>query len=466
MPANGQAVCELWDLTRPVLPPRSRLYHLEPIGLGTPAVESLTGYLARLAEAHCVSPRQLLLQEVVPLLGRPRLAKPVNGGLSAFWAKDARALNGMRTLARDGVRALESLTLRHDLRFLTLLPWAEGLTPAGVLRARRAWCPDCYTTWQTAQQPIYEPLLWALSVVEICPQHQRRLCWQCPHPLCRQPLAFLGPRARPGYCSKCQGWLGLGPETESGERAVLPADEQAWQTWLVNAIGEMLARGPSLSVPPRPPNLARVMRPYLQPARSGRAKRLAQALRASASTVSAWRAGGRRPQLDYLLRLCYHFDLSPVRLLTDDTLAINLTETQTRLLPEHLSNPKRQRRPFERQRIRQALETALASDEQPPPPMRTVARRVGYAPSFLHSYFPDLCRAISARYLAEAKARGQQRLQALCEQVRQAATTIHAEGSYPSATRISLRLSEPGFMRHPSAMATWRQTLRALGWNS
>ena len=41
-------------------PPRSRLYSLEPIGVGTAMVESLTGYVARLAEAHSVSAGDLV----------------------------------------------------------------------------------------------------------------------------------------------------------------------------------------------------------------------------------------------------------------------------------------------------------------------------------------------------------------------------------------------------------------------
>jgi hypothetical protein len=61
---------ESWDLTLPTLSRRSRLYQLEPIGIGTPMVESLSGYLARLAEAHCLSPYLLDLKEVAPLVGR------------------------------------------------------------------------------------------------------------------------------------------------------------------------------------------------------------------------------------------------------------------------------------------------------------------------------------------------------------------------------------------------------------
>jgi hypothetical protein len=40
---------ESWDLEKPSIPDRSRLYQLEPIGIGTPHVESLTGYISRLS---------------------------------------------------------------------------------------------------------------------------------------------------------------------------------------------------------------------------------------------------------------------------------------------------------------------------------------------------------------------------------------------------------------------------------
>lgn len=50
---------EEWDMNIPAIPPRSRLYRLEPVGIGTPYVESLTSYIARLAAEHCVTPKNL-----------------------------------------------------------------------------------------------------------------------------------------------------------------------------------------------------------------------------------------------------------------------------------------------------------------------------------------------------------------------------------------------------------------------
>ena len=45
----------VWETQVFELPERSRLYSLSPVGIGTPQVESLSGYIARLAEAHVLS---------------------------------------------------------------------------------------------------------------------------------------------------------------------------------------------------------------------------------------------------------------------------------------------------------------------------------------------------------------------------------------------------------------------------
>jgi hypothetical protein len=45
---------EAWDQAAAPVTARSRLYALMPIGIGTSLVESLIGYVVRLAEAHAV----------------------------------------------------------------------------------------------------------------------------------------------------------------------------------------------------------------------------------------------------------------------------------------------------------------------------------------------------------------------------------------------------------------------------
>ena len=59
------ATYEKWDMTAPIVPPRSRFFNLSPAGLGTSMVECLTSYLSRLAQAHSVTPGVLHHREVM-----------------------------------------------------------------------------------------------------------------------------------------------------------------------------------------------------------------------------------------------------------------------------------------------------------------------------------------------------------------------------------------------------------------
>lgn len=110
------------DLQKPAIPSRSRLYSLEPIGVGTPLVESLTGYVTRLAQAHCTLTGILIVSEIAPLIkegyvfdGRQKTINPIYG-----FSSSRRALNGTGLMASTLIQALEALTLRGDLLCLTM----------------------------------------------------------------------------------------------------------------------------------------------------------------------------------------------------------------------------------------------------------------------------------------------------------------------------------------------------------
>lgn len=153
----------LWE--KPDLPrlPRSRLYSLEPHGLGTPHVESLTSYLRRLAAAHSVTVSKLVKKEIV-LLCRPGRAK--NNLLDT----NSRRLHSGRELVLEVTWALQCLTGRPHLPFLTFVPWMDVAVFDEVLRPSRAWCVACLEEQRQAGLDITEPLLWALQPLEICPK--------------------------------------------------------------------------------------------------------------------------------------------------------------------------------------------------------------------------------------------------------------------------------------------------------
>jgi hypothetical protein len=469
MLAEPGGVLDLWDLTPPLIPPRSRLFCLPPIGIGTPGVESLTGYVARLATAHGVLVRRLVADEILPLLGRAYLLGPAHAGrTSSFWQdSEARALNGTGTLARDVGRVLERLTRRDDLRLLTMRPWAEVVPVTGLLRRHRAWCPVCYEEWRQAGQVIYEPLLWTLAAVTVCPRHQRRLHQVCPHPACRRRVSVLGPRSCPGYCPACGQWLGFPAAGHRGREEGLTSEELHAQLWVSAALGELLEGAPGLSTPPTRSRLAQVVAVYVETVAEGQMTRFARELGFSLSTVAQWCWGTTVPSLALVLQACYRLGTTPWCLFTADLDSLRAAASARPLrvgatLLDVPRRPRAVRQAFDTAAMRTALEAVLASAAQPPPPMRQVARRLGHGHADLIHHLPELCHAISARYLADRRRNGAKKKQRLCAEVRQAAVHLHQQGLYPSASRIATLISQPGFVRDPAAIAERKDVLRAL----
>jgi len=424
-------------------------------------VESLTSYLARLAEAHCVSLRTLVKQELLSLLKRDYLSNPFGNSLDAFWIEAARALNGTGALAKDWVGSLEQLTLRTDLRFLTLLPWAAVLTQQRLLRLNRAWCPVCFMEWQTAGQPIYEPLLWNLNTVSVCLHHQRALLERCPHPDCQAILPVLASFLRPGYCSKCLRWLGV---MTNSSKTSQTNNQWHWQVWVAEMVGELLAHNMKLTITPHLENIPDLIAAFREQAADGSMQNLEKRLQLSRRTVNAWCSGRQIPQLESLLRLCYCCGISPYSMFTSQPSTLSLRKLKVRVLPD-IPNPngnRRQRIPIDRVYIQQRLEEILTQEEQPPPSMRTVAKRLNHSPKELREHFPELNRAIANRCKDYYKLRREQRLLQLKVELRQAILKIHAQGLHPSSTRVGRLMRSPSVMREHAVAKFWQEMLEEL----
>lgn len=204
------------NLNVPNTPNRSRLYYLEPIATATPYVEGLISYICRLAEAHGVSPGILLKKAVIPTF-----REHYSIGIDAIYLlqKNGHEVlvssipkppyrknpNEYGLLAWQYIEGLKLLTLRQELQTLIIPAEASKFLPevAGSDAARnlRAWCPACFHEWRTSNQPLYEPLLWSLSIVTICPIHHKLLQLRCPH--CQKSQLPLTARTLVARCSQC-----------------------------------------------------------------------------------------------------------------------------------------------------------------------------------------------------------------------------------------------------------------------
>lgn len=181
---------------------RSMFYNIEPIGIGTAYVESLSSYISRLATIHNLSISIFLKFAISPLLKKDYLKNELEKGITK---STARYINENSIVCIDYVNALELLTGRKDILNLTMLNWS-GILSKDMSSRQRKWCPECLNQMQLESKIIYEPLIWYLADIEKCDIHKVQLQDKCPD--CKRGLPFLHSKYQVGYCQYCNSWLG------------------------------------------------------------------------------------------------------------------------------------------------------------------------------------------------------------------------------------------------------------------
>jgi AraC-like DNA-binding protein len=391
---------EEWNVTIPSIPPRSRLYRLEPIGIGTPYVESLTSYIMRLAGEHCVTPQALVQREIFPLWNQSGAIQNSNSWLGKFWWESTPVLNGMSSITTQWVSVLQTLTSCDNLRFLTMLTWSEVIGINKLLRRKKAWCPQCFQEWRQNRQVIYEPLLWTLNSVDICSYHQLPLATLCQH--CQEAQPFLKQVARPGYCSHCMCWLGKDLITSNAETMSNDTELRNMCRWKASVVGELLAAAPMLLKPPSKEQTADVLNYYLKHYARGGINVLARLLKLTARELHKYLQKEDLISFDSLMQLCHIMLIKPLDFLTKNPMSSrDIPDFVLDHLPVLSLGSQKSVTDKDVQLMRRALKLVLEIDKENPfpfPSLRRVAQRIGCYPATLQKHCPDLCHAIVTRY--------------------------------------------------------------------
>lgn len=269
-------------------PPRSQLYPLSPIGIGTPDSESLYSYIVRLSWEHTVKPSCMIqfLQEYCVKAGiQTRNSNPHCGEISSS-----------PKLAPILVSALEALTGQSDLSLLTLLPLLPFFPTKGRGTAHRRWCPLCFEE-MSAHGKIYSKLPWEIAAVEACPIHRIRLVGACPS--CN---GFDGHRSqshtysRIGFCKKCGEWLGV------SNKAIIIQHASKNEINVSVCISEWIADC-SHSTNWNTSNLAKSLEVVCRANFGGEQTKLADALSVGKSTLSPWALGKKPPLIRHIVNI-------------------------------------------------------------------------------------------------------------------------------------------------------------------
>lgn len=441
---------------------RSPYYHLQPIGVGTALVESLTSYVCRLAAAHCVTIATLYEYTIVPRLNKSYLATPKHCGaaitLLSVFKKQIKTINGVGQVAKEWVNLFQELTYRQDLVNLTFLPWSEVLTHYRLHKHNLAWCPACYEEMLQTGVTIYQPLIWTIEVLQICPRHHIHLVDQCPR--CTRQFPNLTHRLKLGFCPYCGCWLGKA-DSSTSDRLLLNTQLE-WQKFVSDNLCELISFKQDEFHKPSKDQIARWIRTFADNLTDGKMQRLSVLLGRSNLTVHEWRHGRVRPMLFELLRICYCFDIRLVDLLMGNSLQ-NKPSFNFRQFPPELE-PIRQLRapkPFNLTRARRRVEKYL--DQSPPVSMTTVAAELGYDRGLLYKYLPDLHCKIRDRYKEFIQAGRRRRRLQLEEEVKEVCLKLYRQGVYITVPAVADFLGKPTYEGRRDVRATVLETRRQLG---
>jgi hypothetical protein len=150
----------------------SRFIPLQPQGVGTSQVESLTSYVRRLAQVEVRAVPDLLTDFVVAPLMRERgqrhpILQPT---------RMTESINGTGRVAAALVDRLVALTALEEIRACSLVGSDGTVEFREAWRAVRAWCPRCL--WEDSDRP-YDRLAWALTPSSRCEVHGTSLRNRC-----------------------------------------------------------------------------------------------------------------------------------------------------------------------------------------------------------------------------------------------------------------------------------------------
>lgn len=335
--------------------PRSKLYCLEPINKGQFSAESLTGYISRLAESHCVLTGELFADEISPLLNKAYLKDLSLKGGNSFYGS-AHTINGMGKHAQQLKFVMELLTGCRNLEETTLIRFKNIFSNRGLVRTTRAWCPCCYQDDKSRNGIVYDRQIWTLQSVIYCPVHLCLLQSRCPS--CDRDMLVFERRTRPGYCSKCSSWL--------GNDKIKNSDNLSWNQFKSVQCSRLISNQSSLTMREMLENLQQTFE-------LGKLAMIANMIGVPKNTIWGWLHQRTLPPIEYYLR-------------------VNVLYTDLKLVPSFAESWRNGNFKVARGTYRD--EEILYVMKRYPSSLRMMAKRIGCDRRVIVKRFPALSKTI------------------------------------------------------------------------
>lgn len=444
------------------MPERSTLYNLEPIGIGTPYVESLTSYILRLSIAHNITLVDFIRYIMIPIFKKTYYMDN-SGRFNSSSFIEMGCINGIGKNAEDWVEAIKLVTSRNDIQFLCMLSWKNVISKKGVHKRFKSWCSLCYSEMMNDDKECYDPLIWTFKNVNYCDIHNRKLSDSCTNKECNRKIPWLYRNMKVGYCPYCNAWLGGNDQNE-----LLFAEVVRWQLFVLDKIKILISVPPvlmnSLSRTYFTESLIHAINYYSD----GSVTKFTQNLSISKRSIQEYCNYNERklPMLESILDICYRYQIPILKLLVPE---YSYLPYGTKLsAPKNLlarENKNRRVKKCDLVSAKKQLEICLETNENPPPSTREMVRRINCHARTLYRHFPDLCKKISERYLKDKRFKAKEKNEKLVVLIRSTSKKLYKEGKYPSRKRIEETIGIPINWNRDLFLA-WKETLIELSLNS
>lgn len=412
------------------LPPRSRLYRLEPEGFDSAFREGLVSYFERLANAHFVLPGVMAKSIVAEQIGGMAMSPGWDGKNYCHQI----ALNGLGKESVKWAGALENLTSVVGLSSLTFAPLSGLISSRGLLANHRRWCPICL---QEGEQRgvAYRQLLWDVACVEACPKHRVNLVEQCKCGAAKRSRSR-APKWAPNLCIVC----GAGLATIQKEAVNLEnASHKRIQIAQIVAdlLGSNLFNGKAHPIGRSP--IVIFLKEAIETIAKGNSALLARYLGLNKSLLCEWVQGKHLPAFPRLISMAMTFECGIADILTAETKILversRDIEMIQRLRP---TTPLQTLRPrVVRSEVERMLAETLPIDALS---LSDVGRRLGVDSTSIRKVLPDLADEIVQRHRAWLTERVVRRKEERPVLYLEVARQLVAEGLRPTYRRMAERL--------------------------
>jgi len=357
------------------LPARSYLYSLEPMGLNGATREDLRSYFQRLCVACNLAPWSVADKAVAPLVSSWRRLNTRSFVNDWF----INAMSGFGQNAADWSRALNLLTGREDLQYLTLIHLQDLLSNFLLASKCGRYCPQCYAEDVSRETDCYNRLLWTFDIVKACPIHELELMEGCS---CGKSRNTRRKCFVPGRCPYCAQNLSQGNSRRASSRDVDAARRVAELLDVAQFFEEIL---------PEPGGVAQFLRHAIATLAQGVSAHLASALGVTKSSMHGWQNGHVVPSFPVVLRIAQYCNVGISDVLLGNELVMSPNEQFAMTRTAVVSRAKRGPIPC-RETVSERLQDLITRGEAIH--VNETARILGVSDKFLRERFPDAVETI------------------------------------------------------------------------